>query len=387
MAEEDPHVRGFEPGCDKGGQGSTTPKSQVLSPLTPPPTVDRDQATNSSDETRVLSLFIARANQDKLETDLGLDTFVIPQTNYTHLQRALELNPQVKDFVDDKVRFDYEPTPGRLTVRMPSAIHEFAVNALSKRISDQLSAISKGKDPAAEFAAKIANGGSARILLDDISDDEFQPSKPVRREPDTQFQHREAFYPGVVIEVSYSQDGKSLRKLASDYILRSNGDIRVVIGLDLNYHGKESTVSMWRRNFLQEDGEELETLEVMQEIRCQPFRAPDGSPADPDACLTLRLRDFATDEIPLKYDNTVLSITYRQLYDDLTRAEEMQSARDPNKGRRSTRKTRKRKLSSSPYDGLRSDDEATFTLKEQQANERATAKDTEFSAPVSKRRA
>lgn len=116
--------------------------------------------------------------------------------------------------------FDYEPTPGHLTVRMPSAIHVFAVNALSKRISDWLSATAEGGDQAAEFAAEIANGGSARISLDDVSDDESQPSKPVRREPDAQFQHRGALYPGVVIEVSYSQDGKSLRKLAYDYILR-----------------------------------------------------------------------------------------------------------------------------------------------------------------------
>lgn len=119
----------------------------------------------------------------------------------------------------------------------------------------------------------------------------------------------------------------------------------------------------------------------------QPFRAPDGSPVDPDACLTLRLRDFATDEIPLSHDNTVLSISYRQLYDDLNRAEEMQSARDANKGLKSMRKTRKRKLSSSPRDIMRSDDEATYALQEQQADERATAEDTDFFAPVSKRRA
>jgi hypothetical protein len=101
----------------------------------------------------------------------------------------------------------------------------------------------------------------------------------------------------------------------------------------------------------------------------------------------LRLRDFATDEIPLSHDNAVLSISYRQLYDDLTRAEEMQSARDLNKGLKSTRRTRKRKLSSSPRDIMRSDDEATYVLQEQQADERAAAEDTDFFAPIPKRRA
>lgn len=48
----------------------------------------------------------------------------------------------------------------------------------------------------------------------------------------------------MVVEISYSQDGKNLEKLAQDYILYSNGDIKAVIGIDINYGGKESTVSL-----------------------------------------------------------------------------------------------------------------------------------------------
>jgi hypothetical protein len=86
----------------------------------------------------------------------------------------------------------------------------------------------------------------------------------VRREPDGQFQHPDAAYPRVVLEVSYSQDGKNLKKLACDYILRSNGDIKAVIGVDIK-DKKESTVSLWRPNYLNEE-EEIEILEVRQDI-------------------------------------------------------------------------------------------------------------------------
>jgi hypothetical protein len=55
------------------------------------------------------------------------------------------------------------------------------------------------------------------------------------REPDAQFQQRDAEYPGVVLEISYSRDGKDLKKLAWDYIQYSNGDIKVVIGIDIKY--------------------------------------------------------------------------------------------------------------------------------------------------------
>lgn len=87
----------------------------------------------------------------------------------------------------------------------------------------------------------------------------------VRREPDGRFQHWDAAYPGVVLEVSYSQDGRDLKKLASDYILRSNGDIKAVIGVDINY-GRESTASLWRPNYVEEEGEEFDILEVREEI-------------------------------------------------------------------------------------------------------------------------
>ena len=64
----------------------------------------------------------------------------------------------------------------------------------------------------------------------------------------------------MVLEVSYSQDGKNLKKLACDYILRSNGDIN---------DGKESTVSLWGPNYVKEEDEEFEILEVRQDVSRQ----------------------------------------------------------------------------------------------------------------------
>lgn len=117
------------------------------------------------------------------------------------------------------------------------------------------------------------------------------------------------------------------------------------------------------------------------------FRSSDGLPINPGTCLSLNLRDFATDAIPLNHEPVVLSISYRQLFDDLTRAEEMQSVRDADSGAKSTRKTRKRKQSSSPHDRLRSDDEAEYRTREIEAEERVAAEDLDFIAPAAKRRA
>ncbi|KAK0655270.1 hypothetical protein B0T16DRAFT_310992, partial [Cercophora newfieldiana] len=132
--------------------------------------------------------------------------------------------------------FDYDPTSSLLTIRMPSPVHEFFTNLLANEIRDQLKEIAERADKVGDFAGQIEYGGSSRVLLrEGISDEGLGATDHVvRREPDGQFQHPDAAYPGVVFEVPYSQDGKDLKKLASDYILRSNGDIKAVVGIDIN---------------------------------------------------------------------------------------------------------------------------------------------------------
>jgi len=81
------------------------------------------------------------------------------------------------------------------------------------------------QDRSAEFANEIRPGGSASIKF---IDEEYG-----KHDPDAQFRHSKAQFPGVVIEVSYSQKRKDLERLADDYILGSDSDIRVVVGLDI----------------------------------------------------------------------------------------------------------------------------------------------------------
>jgi len=274
---------------------------------------------------------------------------------------------------------------------MPTPVHDFFTASVADEISKQLEAISHRGDSSAEFAARIANGGCARIFLkEDNPDRDGQGTRVVhRREPDAQFQHRDAEYPGVVLEVSYSQDGKDLRKLAWDYIQYSNGDIKVVIGIDIKYSNtKEATLSVWRPRYVREDGEELEILEAEERIISQAFRAGDGSFDNSTNVLCLSLDDFATDEISTNRhfgDSTEVNISYKKLAQFLNRAEEMQQSREPTQGSRghsakSKRKTRKRKRSSSPFDQLRSADEAERQNQEAMAEERIDAADDDFSS-------
>ncbi|KAL3483313.1 hypothetical protein BJX62DRAFT_82650 [Aspergillus germanicus] len=76
--------------------------------------------------------------------------------------------------------------------------------------------IANGESTASEFASRIGSGGSSRIFLrEDDSDNETEVSKTFpHRQADAQFQCHGTAYPGVVLEVSYSQSGKDLQKLA-----------------------------------------------------------------------------------------------------------------------------------------------------------------------------
>jgi hypothetical protein len=105
---------------------------------------------------------------------------------------------------------------------------------------------------------------------------------PDKKAPDKSFQHEQCEYPGLVIEVVWSQRKLDLPKLACDYIQRSKGEIRTVIGVNLNdiYREKQrkgakiedvsATFSVWRAGLDNSSGETNVTVE--ESVRNQvPF--------------------------------------------------------------------------------------------------------------------
>ena len=132
-----------------------------------------------------------------------------------------------------------------------------------------MSTIAEGESPSARFARDIENSGSSEI---NFNDSECGP-----HQPDAAFQHIKAQYPGVVIEVSFSQKRKDLPRLADDYILGSDRDIRVVIGIDVEYKAsKRATVSVWRPQIVLNDaGEgELRVVQTLTDQVCSSTKSP-----------------------------------------------------------------------------------------------------------------
>lgn len=72
--------------------------------------------------------------------------------------------------------------------------------------------------------------------------------------------------------MAYSQKKKRLRRLAEDYLLDSDANVQVVVGLDIEYGRKESreaTLSVWRSQLHHaDDGVELRVVEEVADEVC-----------------------------------------------------------------------------------------------------------------------
>jgi hypothetical protein len=151
---------------------------------------------------------------------------------------------------------------------MPTGVHELFIDGVEDAIRSQLKAIRKGSDKAALFAQKVRPARSTEIYF---PVDGASLTKKSKHEPDASFWHTDARYPGVIIEVAYSQKKRRLSQLAEDYLLDSNASVQVVVGLDIEYGKKGSqkaTVSVWRTQVVSTaDGDELRVVrEVADEV-------------------------------------------------------------------------------------------------------------------------
>ncbi|KIX03047.1 uncharacterized protein Z518_06597 [Rhinocladiella mackenziei CBS 650.93] len=277
---------------------STPPLPQF--PLTPPPS---DQSLKTQDLSTGKSRKQKQGKQKgKHQSRTGLEA-IIEQVEKRKIGRGFfavpwlrfKLSPtefehfeqhyQEDGFVQDKLRYDYFPSAHLFVLRMPCLVHEYLAASV-KKISQQLDMIATRADSTGEFARNIGNLASTTIRFND-------PTLS-KHSPDGSFRHNKAKYPGVVIEVSYSQKKRDLPRLADDYILGSDAKIRAVVGLDLDYGGKMATVSIWRPRIQVNAAGEKE-LVSHKRLPDQEFRSEDGNEiGDPQAGLRLRLGDFAS---------------------------------------------------------------------------------------------
>jgi hypothetical protein len=163
-------------------------------------------------------------------------------------------------------RYDYNAETNLLVVRMPTGIHECLVQKVEGAIWSQLAVVASGTGPAARFAQKVHPMRSTEI---EFPAAEGSTSGKSKYEPDGSFWYEGAKYPGVIIEVAYSQKTKKLYRLAESYLLDSNACVQVVVGLNIGYGKKESRearLSVWRTEQTEDELRVIE--EVANKVGC-----------------------------------------------------------------------------------------------------------------------
>ncbi|KAF4609608.1 hypothetical protein G7Y89_g15847 [Cudoniella acicularis] len=177
----------------------TPPERQIVLPLTPPATDEWQSTSNTQSPVSAVLDLIKQRQRHKLAGQSR--QLKVTSLEYKDLLARLEELPGLKSFVDDKLRLEYDPLEEVLYApRMPTATHESFSEQVSQETKAQLDRIASGSDEAARFAARISSVRSGSIQLREFdSDDDIETDQPyIQRQPDEQFQHEEAEYPGVV---------------------------------------------------------------------------------------------------------------------------------------------------------------------------------------------
>ena len=160
-------------------------------------------------------------------------------------------------------RFDWSPHTSRFTVRMPTSTHDMFIELLVQEIGSQLKIVAREDTDIATVLDLVRSGSTSDIYLyEHEAIDERYP----KHTPDASFAHAHSQYPSLVIETSYPQRQKELTRLADEHISCSDGNIAIVLGLDIEYGigSKKASLSIWRARLVpdpeKEEGVLLETF-------------------------------------------------------------------------------------------------------------------------------
>jgi hypothetical protein len=146
---------------------------------------------------------------------------------------------------------------------MPSPLYDIFCAKIVDEILRQLRHIQQIDGPVADFAKEVEHFATSRILIPEDSGDGRQTYS--RREPDASFGHRQAHYPGVIVEVCYSQKKRRVAHLADEYILNTDGSVNTVLAFDIDYRSsKRATITVWRPDYVTvDDVEEFRATAVV----------------------------------------------------------------------------------------------------------------------------
>ncbi|KAI0976530.1 hypothetical protein F4678DRAFT_413675 [Xylaria arbuscula] len=169
---------------------------------------------------------------------------------YHHLLRIVQ-NPEERELRTyfKRLRYDYLPSRNLFVIRMLTPLHEHVTRSFDNLVICWLKGLKqrKGSKEVAEAARSMVFQGSTNIPLSGIG----------TRQPHNSYRHNQCEFPGLVVEIAWSEPVSSLLESAEAFIKETRGGVRTVVGINLNevYEARkvnetgDAKIFIWRAKF------------------------------------------------------------------------------------------------------------------------------------------
>ena len=252
-------------------------RSSVPAVVTPPDTSQKSSSSpvtepeheqhkhKHNQQTQKIIQRLRQLKDGRIPSQLPWQVFPLSHHEFVALYPSIKADSaRLAAYFDDKVRYDYFYGWQLFVLHtFRSSAHERLIRKIDAEILRQLHA--KTFPPQAKAVESL---GSATIELPDDPHQGYDGGCNIHS-PDACYGLPNEQLPGVILEVANTQKAKLLDQIAEDYILGSNGQIRVLLAVKFNYaNSKKATLSMWKFHVAQNDeGKwELSCQNTMREV-------------------------------------------------------------------------------------------------------------------------
>ena len=130
-------------------------------------------------------------------------------------------------------------------IRMPSLLHDKFTKELMSIMISQISSFKSEETCVMDPLNRLHEGHSADVAL-------LLHDKTISRAPNASLALFDDNFPILILETAYSQRGEDLKEIAYQYLMGSDGNIRLVIGCNIEYElrSRKATVSLWQPEFM-----------------------------------------------------------------------------------------------------------------------------------------
>ncbi|KAH0536440.1 hypothetical protein FGG08_006680 [Glutinoglossum americanum] len=199
----------------------------------------RQSAVREQQVQRALLAFRDRQFGRRSDETTDRKVLKISPTGYEDLLKRVSEEDGLRAFVERKLRYDYDPKASELTLRIPDPIHDLLVDDVADEVKRQIQDIFSQIQPTsalAQFLYGVRSLGHADVEREPSNDGKMARG---HKSPDISFGHIEATWPGLIIEVAYSQRAEGLRRTARKYAAMTGGNVRMIVGLSIRYPVKK----------------------------------------------------------------------------------------------------------------------------------------------------